>query len=103
MLIGINECTIGYVGDGNNDARALKTSHVGFAPGTTVNIQSNKQATNVAKECSGVILLDDRLGGIGPCIKWGRNIFLNIKRFIYFQLSFYFTSIMIMLVATIAY
>lgn len=37
MLIGINDCTIGYVGDGNNDARSLKTSHVGFAPGTTVN------------------------------------------------------------------
>lgn len=36
MLIGINQCTIGYVGDGNNDARSLKTSHVGFAPGTTV-------------------------------------------------------------------
>lgn len=95
MLIGLNDSTIGYVGDGNNDARSLKTSHVGFAPGTT--------ATNVAKECSGVILLDDKLSGIGPCIRWGRNIFLNIKRFIYFQLSFYFTSIMTMLVATIAY
>ena len=37
MLVGINDCTIGYVGDGNNDARSLKTSHIGFAPGTTVN------------------------------------------------------------------
>lgn len=36
MLIGLNDSTIGYVGDGNNDARSLKTSHVGFAPGTTV-------------------------------------------------------------------
>lgn len=36
MLIGLNECTIGYVGDGNNDARSLRTSHVGFAPGHTV-------------------------------------------------------------------
>ena len=36
MLIGLNDSTIGYVGDGNNDARSLRTSHVGFALGTTV-------------------------------------------------------------------
>lgn len=72
----INEATIAYVGDGNNDALALRAAHVGYTLGKT--------ATNVAKECSGVILMDDYLEGIELSIKWGRNIFLNIKRFIYF-------------------
>jgi Ca2+ transporting ATPase len=41
--------TIGYVGDGNNDAKSLKEVHVAFAPATT--------ATSIAKECSGVLLM----------------------------------------------
>lgn len=45
--------------------------------------------------------MDDYLEGIELSIKWGRNIFLNIKRFIYFQLSFFLTSISLMLTASI--
>ncbi|CAD8194355.1 unnamed protein product [Paramecium octaurelia] len=89
----INESTIGYVGDGNNDAIALQTAAVGITLGKT--------ATNIARECSGVILMDDKLDGIELCMKYGRNIFLNIKRFIYFQLSFFLNSIAIMLTASI--
>lgn len=93
MLIGINKCTMAYVGDGNNDAKSLRTAQIGIALGNT--------ATNVAKESSGIILLKDKLSGIVPSLAWGRNIFYNIKRFIYFQLSFYFTSVFIMIVSSI--
>ncbi|CAD8113213.1 unnamed protein product [Paramecium primaurelia] len=89
----INESTIGYIGDGNNDAIALQTASVGITLGKT--------ATNIARECSGVILMNDRLDGIELCMKYGRNIFLNIKRFIYFQLSFFLNSIAIMLTSSI--
>ncbi|CAD8122769.1 unnamed protein product [Paramecium sonneborni] len=89
----INESTIGYVGDGNNDAIALQTASVGITLGKT--------ATNIARECSGIILMNDKLDGIELCMKYGRNIFLNIKRFIYFQLSFFLNSIAIMLTSSI--
>ncbi|CAK66378.1 unnamed protein product (macronuclear) [Paramecium tetraurelia] len=89
----INQSTIGYIGDGNNDAIALQTASVGITLGKT--------ATNIARECSGIILMNDKLDGIELCMKYGRNIFLNIKRFIYFQLSFFLNSIAIMLTSSI--
>lgn len=64
------------MGDGNNDALSLRYAAVGIALGKT--------ATNAVKECSGVILLEDNLDGIELCIKWGRNIICNIRRFIFF-------------------
>ena len=59
------------------------------------------KATNVAKECSGVILMQDNLRNIDKCVRWGRNVYLNIRRFIYFQLSFFLTSVAVMLTASI--
>ncbi|KAM3130810.1 hypothetical protein pb186bvf_017105 [Paramecium bursaria] len=94
LLNKINEATIAYVGDGNNDALSLRYAAVGIALGKT--------ATNAVKECSGVILLEDNLDGIELCIKWGRNIICNIRRFIFFQLSFFFTSIGVMLTSSSA-
>ncbi|KZS94160.1 calcium-translocating P-type ATPase [Sistotremastrum niveocremeum HHB9708] len=85
---------VGVTGDGTNDGPALKTAHVGFSMGIA--------GTEVAKEASDIILMDDNFTSIVSAIIWGRCVNDAVRKFLQFQISVNIAAVLITFISAVA-
>ncbi|XWS36349.1 hypothetical protein CRYUN_Cryun20dG0077600 [Craigia yunnanensis] len=85
---------VAVTGDGTNDAPALKEADIGLSMGI--------QGTEVAKESSDIVILDDNFSSVATVLRWGRCVYNNIQKFIQFQLTVNVAALVINLIAAVS-
>ncbi|XP_068332190.1 putative calcium-transporting ATPase 13, plasma membrane-type [Pyrus communis] len=82
---------VAVTGDGTNDAPALKEADIGLSMGI--------QGTEVAKESSDIVILDDNFATLVTVLRWGRGVYANIQKFVQFQLTINVATLVVNFVA----
>ncbi len=90
---GVGE-VVGVTGDGTNDGPALKAADVGLSMGIS--------GTDVAKNASDIIIMDDKFSSIVKAVLWGRSVFDNIRKFLQFQLTVNVVALTITFLSAVA-
>uniref|UniRef100_A0A2N9J872 Calcium-transporting ATPase n=1 Tax=Fagus sylvatica TaxID=28930 RepID=A0A2N9J872_FAGSY len=85
---------VAVTGDGTNDAPALKEADIGLSMGI--------QGTEVAKESSDIVILDDNFTSVVTVLRWGRCVYTNIQKFLQFQLTVNVAALVINFVAAVS-